>query len=132
MDIVLKATAFAVIGAVCVVLIKQLRPEISVFVQLAGLFAVLIISAQAMRGAIDFVNGFAKEGIVQGEYIALLLKALAISVIAKIGSDLCRDSGNNALAFGVELVGRVLILAMCLPMLKSLAQITSGLLGKGI
>ena len=48
--------------------------------------------------------------------------------MTKIGSDICKDSANSALATIVELVGKTVILAMCLSLIKTLAEISKGLL----
>ena len=46
----------------------------------------------------------------------------------KLVSDICKDSANSALATVVELVGKAVILAMCLSLIKTLAEISKGLL----
>ena len=128
MEEIIKLTAAAIIGCICIALIRQNRPELSLLAQLAGLVAVLVFSASVMSKITDYCRDFLSEGIIEGGYLKLLFKALGIAVVAKIGGDLCRDSGNNALAFGVELASKGAILLLTLPMLKNLVEITSGLL----
>ena len=56
------------------------------------------------------------------------MKILGIAVVTKIGADICTDSSNSALATVVELVGKAIILAMCLSLIKTLAELAKGLL----
>ena len=128
MEEIIKLTAAAVIGCICIVLVRQYRPELSLLTQLAGLVVVLVFSASVMSKVTDYCRDFLSEGIVDSGYLKLLFKALGIAVVAKVGGDLCRDSGNNALAFGVELASKGAILLLTMPMLKNLVDITSGLL----
>ncbi len=128
MDTILKITLVAIVCTVCIVLIRQYKPEISVLVQLAGLAAILFIGFEIVSGVISYLQSVLSQGFIDSAYITLLLKALGIAVVSKIGGDLCRDSGNSALAFGVELAGKAAILTMTMPMIKNLADITSGLL----
>ena len=128
MEEIIKLTAVAVVGCICVVLVRQHRPELSLLIQLAGLVSVLIFSIAVMDKITDYCRAFLDEGIVDSGYLKLLYKALGIAVAAKIGGDVCRDSGNSALAFGVELASKAAILLLTLPMLRNLADITSGLL----
>lgn len=128
MEEIVKLTAVVVIGCICVVLIRQHRPELSLLVQLAGLAVVLTFAVAVMSNALDYCRDYLAQDIIDEGYLKLLLKALGIAVVAKIGGDVCRDSGNSALAFGVELASKAAILLLTLPMLRNLADITSGLL----
>lgn len=128
MDIILKITLLAIICIVCVLLIRQYRPEFSFFAQVAGLLAVLIICFDVIVKIINYSESVLSDDIIDSAYITVLLKALAIAVISKIGGDLCRDSGNSALAFGVEFAAKALVLTLTMPMLKNLADVTAGLL----
>ena len=53
-----------------------------------------------------------------GEIGSILLKALGVAFLAQICSDICRDCGENSAAAGVELVAKLEILLLCLPMLE--------------
>ncbi len=125
---IIKLTAVAVVGCICVVLVRQYRPELSLLVQMAGLVAVLVFAVALMSKVTDYCRDYFARDIIDEGYLKLLFKGLGIAVAAKIGGDVCRDSGNNALAFGVELASKAAILLLTLPMLKNLADITSGLL----
>lgn len=128
MEDVIKITVISVICAVCVLLIKQYRPELSLFAQVAGLVAILVVGMAIISKVISYCESVFSESLIDSGYLTLLLKALGIAVVSKIGGDLCRDSGNSALAFGVELAAKAAILLLTLPMLKNLADVTSGLL----
>ncbi len=128
MDIILKTVIAAVICTVCVLLIKQYRPELSLFAQLAGLMVVLFIGFDVVTKVIEYSQDILSGGLIESAYLTVLLKALAIAIVSRIGGDLCRDSGNSALAFGVELTAKAVILTLTMPMIKNLADITAGLL----
>lgn len=71
---------------------------------------------------------FSEVKFLNDGYLELLVKILWIAAVTKIGSDICKDSANSALATIVELVGKTVILAMCLSLIKTLAEISKGLL----
>ena len=71
---------------------------------------------------------FSEVEFLNDGYLELLVKILWIAAVTKIGSDICKDSANSALATIVELVGKTVILAMCLSLIKTLAEISKGLL----
>ncbi|MBQ8229046.1 MAG: hypothetical protein IJZ88_08560 [Clostridia bacterium] len=128
MEEIIKISAVAVIGAVCAILIKQYRPELTVFVQLAGFIAVLSVGTVTVTKVISYCENVFSQEIIDVGYLSLLIKALAIAIVSKFAGEICRDSGNNVLGFGVDLIAKAAILLLTLPMLKNLADVTSGLL----
>ena len=65
---------------------------------------------------------------INNEYILLLIKVLLISVVCSIASEICADSGNKAIAFCVDLAGRVSIVLLAVPLLKAIFQISKELI----
>lgn len=123
---------FAVIGIICAVLtvvVRQSRPDLAIIVQLAGIVILAIFAAEYLKNIFAQTDGlFAEVSLISDGYITLLVKILGIAVVTKIGADICSDSSNSALATVVELVGKAIILAMCLSLIKTLAELAKGLL----
>lgn len=123
---------FALIGIVCavlVVVVRQQRPELAVVVQLAGITVLALFATEYLKKIFSETDVLFSESKILGDgYIELLVKILGIAAVTKIGSDICKDSANSALATVVELVGKAVILAMCLSLIKMLAEISKGLL----
>ena len=123
---------FALVGIICAVLtvaVRQTRPDIAVFVQLAGIVVLAFFAVEYLKNIFIETDGlFAETELISDGYLSLLVKILGIAVITKIGSDICSDSSNSALATVVELVGKSVILAMCLSLIKTLAELAKGLL----
>lgn len=123
---------FALVGIICavlVVVVRQQRPELAVIVQLAGIAALAILSIEYLKNIFAETDGlFSEVEFLNDGYLEILVKILWIAAVTKIGSDICKDSANSALATIVELVGKTVILAMCLSLIKTLAEISKGLL----
>lgn len=128
----MEAIKFAVIGIICavlVVVVRQQKPELAVAVQLAGIVVLAFFATEYLKDIIGEAGGMLSEiKFFSDGYIELLVKILGIAAVTKIGSDICKDSANSALATVVELVGKSIILAMSLSLIKTLAEISKGLL----
>ncbi len=128
----METVKFALIGIICAVLIvvvRQQRPELAVIVQLAGITVLAAISIGYLKNIFAEAGGlFSDTELLNDGYLELLVKILGIATVTKIASDICKDSANSALATVVELVGKSVILAMCLSLIKTLAEISKGLL----
>ena len=123
---------FALAGIICAVLtvtVRQSKPELAVFVQLAGITVLAFFAVEYLKNIFIETDGLlAETELISEGYLSLLVKILGIAVITKIGSDICSDSSNSTLATVVELVGKSVILAMCLSLIKTLAELAKGLL----
>lgn len=122
---------FALVGILCAVLtviVKQYRPELAIFVQAGGIIVLAFFSAEYLKIIMDEADVlFGDTDIIDGGSLKLLIKLLAVAIITKLGSDICKDSGNSALAAVVELTGKAVMLAMCLSMIELLASVTKSM-----
>ncbi len=64
---------------------------------------------------------FTQAGI-SGDYISLIMKAAAVCFITQITCEICRDSGEMAIASAAELWGRGALTFMSLPIVKALLE----------
>ena len=62
------------------------------------------------------------------EYLTVLFKALGICYITQFACDICKDSGENALATQAELAGKISLMVIALPLFESLADIVAKLI----
>lgn len=108
---------------ICAALRTQ-RPELATAVSLAAGAAVL--GMMAARAGELFPDAHRLGTLFQSldrDSRSALLRAAGISVIAELAAQLCRDSGERALAGRVALVARVSILALCAPLAVRLCEL---------
>lgn len=128
MDI-LKIVLIATVCAVLCLILKQFRPEFVPFLQVASIILVFSIAYEGIRKLLDAIADLlTTEGVVYAEYTYLLMRVLGIAFITKIGTELCKDSGNSVLAVIVEFAGKLAILLLCVSLLKTVVLLASGLL----
>ncbi|MCL2445173.1 MAG: stage III sporulation AC/AD family protein [Oscillospiraceae bacterium] len=125
----------AIIAAIAALVVRQIKPEFAIFVQLGGILAVALLtfsSLQQLIGGVQEILQYAPLGndnlLGGNNAFTMLVQALGICITTQIAADICRDSGSSSLANIVELGGRLLILALTLPMLMSIAQLAVGLI----
>ncbi len=116
----LTSAVFCVASAVLAVLLRQHAREQSLFIALAactavigGLFALLAPAADEIRDI------FLSSGLPES-YISVVFKALAICLVTQITSDLCRDSGETAIASAAEMWGRGAVTLLTVPLVRAL------------
>ena len=52
-------------------------------------------------------------------YIGIVLKILAIAYLSTFCSEICKDAGATSIASKVEFAGKILILALAIPILMA-------------
>lgn len=128
MDI-FKIFAVAITGTVLYIFVKQHKPELAAAVQTATVLVIFIFILSYAGAVVDQIKGFISGYSLKAEFISPMIKALGIAVITQITADLCKDNGNSSAGAKVEFAGRVLIIAMMLPMFKAVADFAMDLIG---
>lgn len=61
-------------------------------------------------------------------YVETILKVIGIAYIAEFAAQITKDAGQGAIASKIELAGKILILAMAIPILTVLIETIIGLI----
>ncbi len=125
---IVKIAAIVVIASVLSLIVRQYKGEYALIIQLSAIILVMLVALSTVSNLLDDINNLMGDTSLNTDFINLLIKVLGVSIIVEMSADICRDSGNSALASNVELVGKAIILGMTFPMLKTLLSFISGLL----
>ena len=106
----------AMIGMMAVFLAMVLKKDKSEF----GLLVILGASkVEEVVGAVRKLEGYLGQGSM---YIGILLKMVGITYVAEFGANLCSDAGYQAVAGQIEFYGKLMIMAVSVPILMSLIE----------
>lgn len=121
--------AAAVMAAFLAVVLRRYAPEQGLAV---GLIAGVLILLAAFSGALPVLRELeallSRSGL-SNEYVAILLKALGICLLTQLASDACRDAGEQGLGSKAELVGRLALLTLALPLFRKVGELAISLIG---
>ena len=118
--LILKAAALAIVICVLALCLKKDQPGFAFLVSVCGALCLLAMSAAQIEPVIRQLRELA--ALVEAPSFGILLRVLAIALIAQLAADLCRECGLASAGFCVELFGRVLAMMEALPLLHSLVQ----------
>ena len=113
----IRVCFFAMLCIAVTALLKQIRPEMLAFLRIGSSIVVSTLILGVLNPILIYVRSLL-SGTSLDEIGESLLKALGIGFLAQICSDICRDCGENSAAAGVELMARIEILLLSLPMLE--------------
>ncbi len=109
--------SFALAIALVSMLLKQVKPELAMLLVLAASVAIMLSLLGKMATIIRVVEDLANRASVGVLHMKTLLKIMGVAYVAEYGSQICRDSGEGALASKVELAGKLIILGMSVPLI---------------
>lgn len=119
---VTAVSGFCIAGAILAVLLKQYCKEQSMMISIGVCVMVFAGAAAVISPVLDRISELFVQSGLSESYITIVFKATAICFITQITSDLCRDSGESAIASAMELWGRVSIILMSVPLIESLVE----------
>ena len=96
---VMKMAGLSVFAAVAAVILRRLRPEMGMAVSLAAGVMLLALAAPLLSEVVGGLSALARQGGV---------------------GDTCRDAGEDGLAMKTELTGRVMLISLALPAMRTL------------
>ena len=81
---------------------------------------ILILGIGKLEVILDAINRL--QGYIQlnSAYIGILIKIVGITYVTEISSSLCKDSGYSSIGEQIELVGKLSILAISMPILLAI------------
>ena len=112
---------YVLMTLVSVCVLRMIRSYYHDIVVPSTLAIVVFLSGLALSillPVVEYVSELAKT--YQIEYLSVLWKALAVSIVTTTSADLCRSSEEEAIASKIELIGKCELLLLALPLLQSL------------
>lgn len=115
-----SVAVLCVCAAVFAVLLRQYCREQSLLISVASCAILLGVFISMIYPVIQRIQELFTDAGISSSYISLIFKAAAICFITQITCELCRDSGEGAIAAGAELWGRGAITIMAVPIIEAL------------
>ena len=123
----IKVVLIGLVAVFVVLLLKVGKPEYAMAVSLAACVLILLFAGGTLTAVIrDLQKLFQYISLPEG-YLKILFKILGVTYLAEFGSALCKDAGQTAISGQIELVGKLTILAISMPVVTSLFEMIAGM-----
>ncbi len=111
-------TAAGICICVLILTVKSTRSDIGLTVSVAATVLLSMAVIPYVIEVVSAVKDFARLSSAGEKFIVPILKITGIAYISQIGTDLCRDSGEGALASRIETAGKLGITVIMIPLAK--------------
>ena len=121
MDII-KIIGIALTSVVIIIIIKQYKPEFAVYISLIASVLIMFIFMDKLAGIVAFLSNFSEKISGSQEFLKILIKITGIAILTEFAVGICKDVGENAIGAKVDLGGKVIIIAMSIPIISSMLE----------
>ena len=120
----------ATVGLTALLILRAYKPEWAPFLRMAVTVVALGLTVALASTVLTYITELASAtGALEGEEWSLLLKALGVAFLTETAASVCRDSGETGLATWVETAGKLEILLLSFPLIRTVMDTVTELLG---
>ncbi len=119
----LRIAGFAILACAAAMTVRAWKPELALQTGVAAGIMLLLIVTEELAGVYAGLAQYAESFGVPTDYIKAMLKVTGIVYLIQFAAETCRDAGENAIAAKTELAGRVMILSVCVPVIKTVFEL---------
>ena len=106
--------------ALCVVvfgaLIKRSNKEYALLAAVGACVLILLSAIEQLEPAFAQIQGISVADGFRGDILPILIKTAGIAIVGQLVSRICKDAGESALSYSVELASKAAILVVSLPL----------------
>lgn len=128
MELIVKVTVVCLIAALLAVLLKTSNPELSLLLALSACVIVLAAIISGMERIHDFLDEIVTWSGLTSEIFSPLWKTVGIALVTRIGTELCKDAGENTMASLVETTGAFGAVLVAIPLFQAVWEMLRSLI----
>lgn len=125
---IVKIILVGVITCVASVILKNIKPELSLLVSIGGGIVILIMIVNALVNVVSGFSSVVSQANVSTTLFSSVLKIVGVGYLTEFGANICQDSGHASIADKVLLAGKIIILCLALPIVNSMINVVIGLI----
>lgn len=125
---IMKIVGIAIAGVILVSIVKNFRPEFSIYIALATVVIIFIMAVSKLTSVFQFLESVYNQMTYGTEYFPIIIKVLVVAYLTDFTSQLCKDAGEGSIAGKVELAGKIVIFYLALPILTAILDLINSVL----
>ena len=119
---VIKIIGVGLISLIIIIIIRQYKPEFTLYVSLFAGALILLFIMDKIGGIINLLTSLSNKTAINNEFLTLLIKITGIAFSTEFAVSICKDTGESAIANKVDMGGKVIIVSMSIPIISSLLE----------
>ena len=119
---ILAIGAAGIAAVLLAVWLKGVRAEYAVYLVMAAEILFMLSAAGRLEVILDAMERMRGYIRVDYAYLGTLLKMIGITYVAEFASGICRDAGYGALGNQIQILGKLSVLGVSMPVFLALFE----------
>lgn len=119
---IIQIVGIALVSTFLALILKEQKPNFAFLLIVFVGCAIFLFLVDKIHSVIQMIENLAADAKVNLMYVETILKIIGIAYIAEFASQITKDAGQGTIASKIELAGKILILAMAIPILTVLIE----------
>ncbi|MED3571685.1 stage III sporulation protein AD [Cytobacillus praedii] len=119
---ILQIVGVALVATFLALIVKEQKPNFSFLLIVFVGCTIFLFLVDQIYAIIHMIEQIAVNAKINMMYIETILKVIGIAYIAEFAAQITKDAGQGAIASKIELAGKILILAMAIPILTVMIE----------
>ena len=128
MDLFLKVSAGILLSLVFVLFLSKTGKDYSLVIMVVTCCFVCAAAFSFLEPVLDFAKQLQGTSNLDNEIFTIILKAVGISLLTEIISNICTDSGNGAMGKILQMFSGIVVLWLSLPIFSALLELVKDIL----
>lgn len=122
MDIV-KIIGVGFISLIIIIILKQYKPDFAIYISIIAGAIILLLVMDKLSSIVNLLSSIQNKANMNNQFLVILLKITGIAFLTEYASSICKDAGESAIATKIDLGGKVLIIAISIPIIQALLEL---------
>lgn len=117
-----KIALIAIIGMTLALILGSMRKDISIWITIVCAIIIFFYGISKFEYIVNMFHELTEYLGMNEMYIKVILKMIGIAYLSEFTASICKDAGQNTIAGQVDFFGRMSMIAVSLPILRSLLE----------
>ena len=126
--VALKIALLGIVAAVCVISVKEYRADFAMLISIVAGVMILLTVVDYFSDIFSRIKVLLDTSGVDTSLIKYLIKIVSLGIIIEFSSSVIEESGQKSLADKVVIAGKIIIIALTMPLIEQLFGIIGELI----
>ncbi|AEV20018.1 stage III sporulation protein AD [Geobacillus sp. G4] len=124
----MQIVGLGLIATFLVVLLQEQKSNLAFLLTVFVGCTIFLLLVDQISSILAMLRKMAEGAHIQMVYLETMLKIIGIAYIAEFAAQISKDAGQGAIAAKIELGGKIIILALAVPILTAIIEAVIGLI----
>ena len=120
---VIKIIGIGLVSLIIIIILKQYKPDFAIYISILAGAIILLLVMDKLSNIISLLSSIQNKANINNQFLIILLKITGIAFLTEYASSICKDAGESAIATKIDLGGKVLIIAISIPIIQALLEL---------